>query len=537
MARIELAELGARKEIGDGGQGKVYSVPYQLDGSPVVYKEYRRDVLERVDVRVLERLVDTRLEQLRGCAAWPLALVEDQGRVTGFLMPEAPPDYRVQLRLLQGRMEARLAEVQHLLNDDQMLSSRATPIHDRWRLEFLRDTARTLTALHAAGIVVGDLSPRNLLFSFTTTPACYFIDCDAMQIDGETVLEQVETAGWEVPAGEQRATAAADAYKFALLAVRLFAGDQDHRDPGVLDRVSRQLRELASAGLATQPMLRPAPAVWLPALEAAMAGAQTTLPWEQPTQPVPAAVPPTGAISYGPAPAVPGQGHPAQAQQPLVGASYAPGRRRPRWLVPALVAALCLGGPFVAVKGVPLAVALVAPSPQPVVPTQSPDPVPRPTGRNESGPSEGERQAAAVQAILVDSNRDKVALGEALTQIENCRNLDTAIDSLVDVGQGRAREQQQAENLQTDALPQGTRLAAELASAMNYSYRADQAFIAWGRQVRATGCSNASINGSSHRAKGTAESKLAQAAKKRFIALWLPIAVEYGYPQITSDGM
>jgi hypothetical protein len=38
------------------------------------------------------------------------------------------------------------------------------------------------TRLHRLGVVVGDLSPKNLLFSLKPAPSCFLIDCDAMLV-------------------------------------------------------------------------------------------------------------------------------------------------------------------------------------------------------------------------------------------------------------------------------------------------------------------------------------------------------------------
>ena len=57
--------------------------------------------------------------------------------------------------------------------------------------------------LHELDVVVGDLSPNNLLFSTTSRPRCYFIDCDAMRVGGRSILPQIETQDWQAPsAGE-----------------------------------------------------------------------------------------------------------------------------------------------------------------------------------------------------------------------------------------------------------------------------------------------------------------------------------------------
>ena len=84
------------------------------------------------------------------------------------------------------------------------------------------------------GIAVGDVSPKNLLFTLAPRPECFLIDSDAMRLRGASVLPQAETPDWQVPPGEERGTAASDVYKLGLLAVRLFARDQTTADPATI---------------------------------------------------------------------------------------------------------------------------------------------------------------------------------------------------------------------------------------------------------------------------------------------------------------
>ncbi len=70
-------------------------------------------------------------------------------------------------------------------------------IIDKQRYELLRQTAAALNSLHEPGVCVGDISPKNLLFSWSGTPEVYFIDCYAMRATGISLTRQLETPGWE----------------------------------------------------------------------------------------------------------------------------------------------------------------------------------------------------------------------------------------------------------------------------------------------------------------------------------------------------
>src|SRR5258708_8489641 len=86
---------------------------------------------------------------------------------------------------------------------------------------------------------------------------CLLIGCDAMQLNGETALSQVETPGWEVPVGEAKTTMASDAYKFGLLAIRFLASDPKSHDDSAIATMSPQLGRLPSLTQHLHPMRRP----------------------------------------------------------------------------------------------------------------------------------------------------------------------------------------------------------------------------------------------------------------------------------------
>jgi hypothetical protein len=203
-------------------------------------------------------LTDPERAVLLSRAAWPEAVVRRDGVVRGFLMARVPPPYYTDLRFGEDTT-TELAAAQYLLNPRAYLEDRGLPTDDAFRLRFLRDTALTLALFHNLDIAVGDLSPNNLLFSADQEPHCYFLDCDAMRLRGESVLVQAETPDWQVPE-QEKATPASDSYKLGLLAVRLFAADQQARDPKALPV---RLRRQAQACLAEDPARREPPTAWV----------------------------------------------------------------------------------------------------------------------------------------------------------------------------------------------------------------------------------------------------------------------------------
>jgi serine/threonine protein kinase len=95
-------------------------------------------------------------------------------------------------------------------------------------------THENVCRLHGHGVVVGDLSPKNVLFTLDGQPRCLLIDCDSMRFRGKYVPEA------------EKATVASDSFKFGLIATRVFNREQDSRDLTPLRGNSTELASLAA---------------------------------------------------------------------------------------------------------------------------------------------------------------------------------------------------------------------------------------------------------------------------------------------------
>jgi hypothetical protein len=512
---VAAVSLGPLELLGNGGQGKVHAV---RDRAGTAYKEYSAEALAQLDDAVLATMVRfpaglpaADAARLAEHAAWPNAVVESGGRTSGFLMPRVPRPFHVPMRLPSG-VKDTLGKVQLLLNDEDYLVRCDLAVDDRFRIDLLRDVAGTLEFFHRLGVVVGDLSPNNLCFSLGRGPRCYFLDCDAMRLHGATALPQVETGDWEAPAGEPRGTAETDRYKFALLCVRLFAGDQSGRDPSELRRAGIPLHALATRGLGADPGRRPSPADWLVALDAARPrpAARAPRPGRTPAPGTPA--PRT------PAPA-PAPGHPPIGRRIAFGLGRAAGRRlrraRPAGFVKLALLALLLvyAVPHLASCGTWLHGAVSA--------VTSDDDAPN-----------GAEQANGVAQLLSASGRNRQQVVRAITDVIACRRLSAAGAALSEASAARAVSRERADALRVDGLPSGPALKTELISALAHSQAADDAYGRWAESVGRSGCRSAAMHGAD-RSRGDAESKGATAAKKRVAALWNPVARQYGHPAVS----
>ena len=302
-APVDVAALALGHQLGQGGQGSVHQVLNKRinesaaeGGWEVVYKEYSPSVLPQLDTAALDtaaallgRLSGAEGRWLCESTAWPAAVVQRQGQACGFLMRAVPDRFHFTLQTLTNTNTGsrRLATMEYLLNDDAYVTGIGLAVSDHQRLLLLADLAATLDRLHRLGITVGDVSPKNLLFSLAPEPECFLIDCDAMRLHGATVLPQAETPDWQVPRGEELATRASDVHKLALLAVRIFARDQTATDPTALASISPALGNLARISLDPDPARRPTAAAWAEQLASAEVVASTSPTVAAPRHPGP----------------------------------------------------------------------------------------------------------------------------------------------------------------------------------------------------------------------------------------------------------
>jgi eukaryotic-like serine/threonine-protein kinase len=335
VPRVEISSLSLGAELGAGGQGRVVGVSGSLiDGRwPAVLKIYSQAALADLDVAVLETIagLPVHLGADQACwlledAAWPAAIAEDRGMACGFLMRAVPAEYYFSFQTQTQGARRKLADVAFLLNPDHYVSKSGLAVSEQDRLALLGSLARLLTRWHKLGIAIGDLSPKNLLFSIVPSPNCFVIDCDAVRLRGSTVLSQVETPDWEAPSGEPKATAATDSYKFGLLAIRLFARDQSSRDRAAITALSPELGLLAQLSQQPDPARRPGPGAWIGTLDAVRIAASNSKFMPRPAVPA-------GRISV-PIPPVPAIVRPGTSPAAL------PVRSRSRRLTAAAAAAL-----------------------------------------------------------------------------------------------------------------------------------------------------------------------------------------------------
>lgn len=224
-ADVPLGTLNLRDRIGDGGQGEVYDV----DGpGRLLYKSYREP--HKVAGGVLADLVALRQgldpadrDRLDRETAWPLCRVVDGGRVTGFLMRRAPDA----MTWRTSRDDTRLIELSYLLRPPKAAWQAVPQPSPAERYALVLAVVDLLARLHSLGLVVGDVSQANVLWSVRPGPAVHLLDCDGVRLAGRPpVLDQADTPDWHDPlAAPGVVTVDSDRYKAALVVGRVLGQD------------------------------------------------------------------------------------------------------------------------------------------------------------------------------------------------------------------------------------------------------------------------------------------------------------------------
>lgn len=265
----DLADLGIDTRLADGGQGVVYRLARPAG---MLLKHYHDDV--EVLPGELARLVDLPAGMAEAdrrlvteVTAWPSGRVFRGGRCVGLLMREAPERFATRLA---GRR--RLLELQFLLYPRRPMWDGLTLPSGVERCWLAVHYLRLFEVLHRNGVVMADVSMRNLLWTLAGGPAVFAIDCDGFRVlDRPAPVRPVDTVDWSDPAARPgEATLDSDRYKLALLTLRLLLGEHAVTPERVRSSASLSaalgpdLSSLSAA--AARPGRRPPADSWLKAL-------------------------------------------------------------------------------------------------------------------------------------------------------------------------------------------------------------------------------------------------------------------------------
>lgn len=285
-ASIDVRDLGARSELGSGGEGRVFACA-NLSGQ--VFKEYQdRNDPTRHEIP-LARLIERKdqLEQafreqgfssLADVISWPSCIVRDHDKFVGFVMPEIPRRFMMTVQVGSSQTsETRPTEWNYLCHPEYMRNRNVRlsvdyPDDIKVRARLCELFARALTALHRAEVIAGDISGKNLLWSTRPDPAIFLIDADGSRILFEQgVSHHKQTPDYMDPElGGGPTSVRSDSYKLMLVVFRALVGHgtmvpSSETIPSIGESPLKHLGGLFERGLRGD---RPRPDEWIGPLEA-----------------------------------------------------------------------------------------------------------------------------------------------------------------------------------------------------------------------------------------------------------------------------
>lgn len=291
---IQRLELINRSEKFAGGFGSICKAKLLVDSGPRLgvnsihmYKRIvsglsveERPFFERHLNELADRLLFDDGGHLESRLASPKALITDlKGQVLGFLMPEFANGCYFEKRYTFGPARPAQRLLSDFLNfgaEQKRLGVPSLELIDR--LDYTVDFWKSLALLHERNILVGDISPYNLILQDTSARAnrrrVIFVDVDSFLIASKAPWRTpVSTLNWRVPEDGTSVTSVptpgSDVYKGTLFTLRLLhhafessSTSFSLRNPGSAkaffeNNSAKKMSSLVSQGLRENPKARP----------------------------------------------------------------------------------------------------------------------------------------------------------------------------------------------------------------------------------------------------------------------------------------
>jgi len=165
--------------------------------------------------------------------------------------------------------------------------------------------------------------------------------------------------------------------------------------------------------------------------------------------------------------------------------------------------------------------------------SSSSSPSSSPSSSSSAAPT-AQSEATAVNSLLVTSANSRLQWNSnTLTNdVDACIAINSDVTQIGDIAHQRMTELGQAQNLPTDAIPNGSALKSQLMTALQISLNIDNDYLAWARQQQSSGCTVGT--NSTYYQTAISEDPQATADKTTFLGTWDPIANQYGLEQFSA---
>jgi DNA-binding helix-hairpin-helix protein with protein kinase domain len=225
-----ISGIEKKTELGRGGEGVVYGLP---SANGLVYKEFLASAYTTPDLSALERLIEVRGSWspeervwLDARTVWPDVTVLSGGVLKGFLMPSIHQRF-IRKHGIRSNPKTVLCEWNYLTHRAKFVSnsniySEVPRVDHLDALALVFDLAQSIAMLHKHGVIIGDLSGKNLLWTNSPSLQVMIIDNDSFRLTGTGgVASPKQSPDWDDPFLVGKPTSQeSDIYKLGLAAFR-----------------------------------------------------------------------------------------------------------------------------------------------------------------------------------------------------------------------------------------------------------------------------------------------------------------------------
>jgi serine/threonine protein kinase len=155
--------LNLNRELGGGGEGKIYTVAEDATLAAKVYHHPTPELAAKLKVMVAHPPEDPMSGEGHVSIAWPVDVLERGGKVVGFVMPKVSDVLPV-----------------HEFYNPKTRRDRCPFFNYLYLHRTARNLAAAISSLHAGGYIVGDVNESNILVSKTSLVT--LVDTDSFQV-------------------------------------------------------------------------------------------------------------------------------------------------------------------------------------------------------------------------------------------------------------------------------------------------------------------------------------------------------------------
>jgi len=216
MNKIEFSEINGVVKIGGGSQAHIYRIPAgSLYKTDVALKKYKNKHLSGNEAAIesyLDELISIKKRMsndyktiLDQYTTWPVKIVYEKGKACGYIMHLIPDMFFTNMNIPLSGTEKMLSSLDFILHGSKFRADNNLPrISDKGMARVIYFLLKVLAILHEENIILGDLSPSNVLVYIDSqnqsNNRVLFIDTDSFRILGNThPLKQLHTPEWVPP--------------------------------------------------------------------------------------------------------------------------------------------------------------------------------------------------------------------------------------------------------------------------------------------------------------------------------------------------